>query len=311
MARLHLAARLMGKKGKHHRGGGGGGGNSAPREQSREQARQEETTCLAGEERNSLGQTQRTVADDVLENEERRLAMRAAAEQRDEPAVPLLETDLSAALAARRRALIAKNLREELSLMDIVQHEVFINAQAEELLELREQLSRKHKLCHARIKTTKDAARISSLITQGEKVERDVGVLNANVQRLHMEADWLHGTAGWLEALRQLSERTIKTAAGEVLLKSQLEEDEALFDSNKDEEGELSFEGLLQAMKDEDAGIPMDKEPASPSSDSSQDTKARKALAARRVGSRQVSLFGSRFQVSSGGGGAQASGPTK
>ena len=51
----------------------------------------------------------RTVADDVLENETRRLEMREA--QEHESPTEMVETDLSAALAERRRGLIAKNLK--------------------------------------------------------------------------------------------------------------------------------------------------------------------------------------------------------
>jgi len=194
----------------------------------------------------------RNLADAFQEKEAARLAEHAATNDPEREA--LLETDMAAELTVRRRMLIEKSVRRELEGRDLMDHEVFIEARAKELLVRREQLAQQHRLAHARLKlasrTDKRGANIGKMaaaVAQGEAAERAVETLNANVQRLHAEADWLHASAGWKQLLEHLRTATTLTASGEVLSTAQLEEDEALYG----EGGELTFDSLLQCMKEE------------------------------------------------------------
>ena len=164
------------------------------------------------------------------------------------------ETELAAELKARRRVLIAKNIKQQLEMGDLIQHEVFIEQRAQETIALREQLAHQHRRAHARLqlarrtdKRGENVGKMAVAITQGENVEREVDKLNVNVRALHAEADWLHASAGWKQLLLHLQQTTIRTKTGQVFDTAQLEEDEELYG----EGGELSFESLLQSMKEE------------------------------------------------------------
>jgi hypothetical protein len=161
-----------------------------------------------------------------------------------------LGTDLTVELRARRAELIRKSLQRELQLGDLVNHETFIEERAAKLLILREDLSRRHRLAHARMAMAKrgaDVHKIAAAIAQGEKAEREADTLNADVQQLQAEAAWLHASEGWKQVVEHLKAMTVKTATGEVLSAAQLAEDEALYGDG----GELSFENLLMSMKEE------------------------------------------------------------
>ena len=90
-----------------------------------------------------------SVTDILQENEAKRRANVAA--MASQGPRQTIETDLTVELMARRRALIAKSLQQELELGDLMQHEVFLEQRAQELLTLREEIARNHRLAHAKL----------------------------------------------------------------------------------------------------------------------------------------------------------------
>lgn len=152
------------------------------------------------------------------------------------PSTPLIE-----ALKARRQELFAKNARRELDVHDLVGHSKFIDQQASLLRVKRDEIARKHTLTHARLRREKrDVGKICALVTQGEKLEQAAEEFNTNVAALNAEKEWLHETDAWKAAVKELRDKYVETASGEVIPKATLEQDEAEL---------CSFEDMLQELK--------------------------------------------------------------
>jgi hypothetical protein len=118
----------------------------------------------------------------------------------------------------------------------------------------RTEIQRKHALAHARLRREKkDVGRICALMSQAERLESQAEEFNANVAALNAEREWLHETDAWKGAVKELHEKYVQTASGEVIAKSTLEQDE---------EECASFEEMLQKMKADAAEPRQDDEGA-------------------------------------------------
>ena len=168
-----------------------------------------------------------------------------------------IEADMARELMAGRRTLIAKNLAEELETGDLITHDNFIELCGRRLLKRRNELERNQKINNARMKleTRKNRSdgmsRVASMVTKNERIQREHEQINDNVRRLHAEVEWLRSTAGWKQVCKELEEMIVKNqASGTMMYVSEIEEDDALYG----DEGEMSFERVLQSMKEE-AGL--------------------------------------------------------
>jgi len=137
--------------------------------------------------------------------------------------------------------LFVRNARRELDVNDIAEHSKFIEDKIKQMMVQRKELQRKHAVAHARLRREKkDVGRICSLMSQVERLENQAEEFNANVSALNTEREWLNGTEAWKRAVKELHERFVQTASGEVISKATLKQDE---------EECASFEEMLEKMK--------------------------------------------------------------
>ncbi|CAK0912181.1 unnamed protein product, partial [Prorocentrum cordatum] len=157
-------------------------------------------------------------------------------------APPGPSTQLAEQLRVRRAVLFAKSERRELDVNDIAEHSKFISGDTVKQMQAqRRDIQRRHTLAHARLRREKrDVGRICSLMSQAERLEGQAEEFNANVFALNAEREWLHETDAWKGAVRELHEKYVQTASGEVIAKATLEQDE---------EECASFEEMLEKMK--------------------------------------------------------------